>query len=241
MQKEEESKKALVPIEEDAFDCTDADEGATSRIVIDLSFGNDFTWTEAKSGQPAPSGELLVVAYLRQAIRFNGKGERPDVEDIPANVKMQDFVDALNAKVPRDQWRADKFTGVVDGGWRGQHVLLFLDETTYDRYRWSTRTVGGVIAVDDIRAKIKWKRRDVPGALPYAILGKTFFPTNFGDRERPHLIISKWKDPRASDQSLVAPPTAPTLPSPGSSSSPAPAGEAKASSLASEMDDEIPF
>ena len=85
----------------------------------------------------------------------------------------------------------EKF-GKMVGPWQGEHVVLFVDPDTMVRYWWPspTSTVGSCICVRALMEQTLLKRKfmGVP-AHAQVEFSHTFMPTQYGGRERPHLLI----------------------------------------------------
>ena len=115
-------------------------------------------------------------------------------------------IDAMNAECPQSEWR-EKF-GKMTGPWQGEHVVLFVDPATMERYWWPSpvTTIGSAVCVRNLVSQVKLMRQ-FRGALVYPVveLSHTFMNTAFGGRERPHLEIKRWITFGSSGPVLPAP------------------------------------
>ena len=164
--------------------------------------------------------------------RFLEEGEKwPDVE-------------AMNEAAPQSEWREGPKG--LQGPWQCQHLFYFLDPNTFERFTYPTNTVGGHIAVGDLKAAIK-DARLVYGARvnPIVTLSDTFMKTKYSasGRQRPHFVVVRWvamggvAPPKALAAETKALP-APTQATPEPTQLDLPI--MKKPSLAEEMNDEIP-
>jgi hypothetical protein len=85
----------------------------------------------------------------------------------------------------------EKF-GKMVGPYQGEHVVRFVDPDTMAAYWWPspTSTIGACICVRQLMEQTLLKRK-FTGLPCYAQVefAHTFMPTQYGGRERPHLVI----------------------------------------------------
>jgi hypothetical protein len=153
-------------------------------------------WFASTSKAPMLKGLELIVDDRRRIVVQWGKEplSGPVAQrQLAQGEKFPDFT-ALNNSVPKSEWRVG-LNGAPAGPWEGQNVLEFIDEKTLDHYAWPSKvdTVGATICVREIVEKVQWMRR-FRGELvkPVVELSDCFMPTQYGGRQRPHLIVKYW-------------------------------------------------
>jgi hypothetical protein len=250
MSADEKMKKQIVPSVApsagDGFDgFTDRREGSDGddRVgdsVIQgqlVKFTNEAKWLLRSGEEVPPELEPIAVDVLRifqkwinQApveTRVLGAGEPvPDLE-------------VLNEAAPKSEWRY--YNNKHIGPWQFQYIVYLLDPNTMDRYTYATGTTGGGICVRDLVQKVKWMRT-FRGAqvCPIVALSDVFMNTQFGGRQRPHLIVKRWIQFGGDKPALPAPST----PTPHSTTTAQPLPGMKTveePSLKEQMNDELPF
>ena len=147
-------------------------------------------------------------------------------------------IEAMNAECPQSEWR-EKF-GKMTGPWQGEHVVLFVDPATMERYWWPSpvTTIGSAVCVRNLVSQVKLMRQfRGEHVYPVVELAHTFMNTAFGGRERPHLDIKRWIrfGPGGSTESALSAPSTPTI------ASSAGMQTVERPSVREELDDEIPF
>jgi hypothetical protein len=195
----------------DGFD-DDGAEGDFVRVIQGekWSFSNEGTWVDADEEEILPTREVVVVDVarvlqkwidqmpVRDATRFLAPGEHVDVEQ-------------LNEACPKSEWSED-LNGKPRGPWQLQNVCYLVDMETMQRFTYPTSTVGGGIALNDLKDAVKLMRRfKGPGIYPVVSPAAKHMSTRFGGRQRPHFIIKRWISfnpegmaalPPASDKAL---------------------------------------
>lgn len=144
----------------------------------------------------------------------------------------------MNEKISRKEW-IEGPDGQLRGPWQGQHILYLLDPKTMDKFSFATGTVGGRIAVRELRDKLVWMRRlRGPNVYPVVILSDKFMNTKFGGRQRPYFKIVRWVRFGGEGGEVEA---LPPPPSPATQTSAQPElPSVKEPSLAEDMNDAIP-
>ncbi len=203
----------------DGFEDDGASEGDFIRVIQGekWSFSNEGTWLNSEDEEISPTREVVVVdiarvlqkwidqAPVRDATRFLAPGEKVDVKQ-------------LNEDCPKSEWSED-LIGKPRGPWQIQSVVYMVDMQTMQRFTYPTSTVGGSIAVDELKDAVKLMRR-FRGAGVYPIVSPAakHMNTRFGGRQRPHFVIKRWISfgpegtaalPPASPPSLQPPPASP--------------------------------
>jgi hypothetical protein len=152
---------------------------------------------------------------------FLASGEQVDVE-------------RLNAECPREEWSED-LNGKPRGPWQVQHVVYMVDMETMARFTYPTSTVGGSIAITDLKDAVKLMRRFKGGGIyPVVSLAAKHMNTRFGGRQRPHFQIKRWISFGPDGTALPAP-------APAAKALPSGAHAVEEPTLREEMDDDIPF
>jgi hypothetical protein len=110
--------------------------------------------------------------------------------------------------------------GQPEHPWKWTRYLYLLDVATGEISTFSSSTVGGRVAIDELRDQIAFMRRVRPDAIPIVALQSKDMPTSFGGtKPRPHFKILGWKTrgevapqnllagPEQRDDAFVAPTT----------------------------------
>jgi hypothetical protein len=210
-------------------------EGQAGRVIQGdkIAFTNEVIWVMRDGEQISPEREFIAVNVNRVVQKW--EGQLPvETRILAANEKVPD-IEALNAACPKSEWGVD-LNGNPRGLYQFQYVVYLLDPVTLDRFSFPTGTVGGKIAVHDLRDKTVWMRK-FRGATVCAVvtLSDTFMNTRFGGRQRPHFIVKRWVQFGGEKPALAVPtaepPKAESLPGVKAVAEP---------SLAEQMNDEIP-
>ena len=219
---------------EDSVEGAERPEGAGIIQGALVKFTNEAQWTTRDDDEIATDLELIAVDVQRVVQKWQD-GLPAETRILEAGEKFPDL-EALNAEVPQSEW-VEGPDGKLRGPWQAQHILYLLDPGTMDKYTFPTGTVGGRIAVGELRDKLIWMRRTRgPNVYPVVTLSDTHMRTRFGGRQRPHFKIVRWVRLGGEVGALPPPPTTPTPASSAQSESPL----VPEPSLAEEMDDEIP-
>jgi hypothetical protein len=215
---------------EDGVEGHERPEGAGIIQGTLVKFTNDSTWVTRDDDELPSDLELVAVDVARVVQKWE---DGSPVETIPLEPgqKFPD-VDAMNAEIPQDQW-GEGPDGKPRGPWQAQHILYLVDLKTMDKYTFATGTVGGRIAVGDLRDKLVWMRRvRGPAVYPIVTLADKFMNTKFGGRQRPHFQIVRWV--KLGGEGVEALPPPPATPTPAVTLAPV-----QEPTLAEEMNDSI--
>jgi hypothetical protein len=202
----------------------DAVEGAeeqSSRGIQGLvKFTNEALWI-TRDGEEL-SGKLeLIAANIERVVQKWAKDNSAPVETriLGPGEKFPD-VDKLNGETPKSEWVKGP-DGKPRGPWQNEYRVYLLDITTMDRHTFITATIGGGIAVRELRDKTMWMRK-FRGAHVYPIvtLGDVFMNTRFGGRQRPHFVIKRWITLGPKDAPALAVSEQPALAEPASAPTP---------------------
>ena len=102
-------------------------------------------------------------------------------------------IEAMNASCSQHEWR--ETFGKMTGPWQGEHVVLFVDPASMERWWWPSpvTTIGSAVCVRNLVSQVKLMRQ-FKGQLVYPVveLAHTFMNTAYGGRERPHFDIKRW-------------------------------------------------
>jgi hypothetical protein len=191
-----------------------------------VKFTNEAAWVNREEDEIDDNLEL-IAADVQRVVQFWKDGHPTETRILEAGEKFPDL-EALNAEVPQSEW-VEGPDGKLRGPWQAQHILYLLDPLTMDKYTFPTGTVGGRIAITELRDKIVWMQK-TRGPNIYAVvtLADKHMNTRFGGRQRPHFNIVKWTRLGGEGGEEIA-----ALPSPSS----APAVQEP--SLAEEMNDSV--
>jgi hypothetical protein len=179
-----------IAVVNDGFNYTDEGESKSSVIKGRLvKFTNDSAWVSDDEELP---GDLeLVVIDLARVVQKWADGSPIETRVLAPDEKFPD-IKQLNADTPRGEW-IEGPDGQERGPWQAQHLVYLLNQETMDVYTFATGTVGGSIAVRDLRERTNWMRKlRGSGMYPVVTLSDTHMNTRFGGRQRPHLKVQRF-------------------------------------------------
>lgn len=112
----------------------------------------------------------------------------------PATYIMRTPGKASPAKpdVPESEWPND-LSGKPTHPFRWTRYLFLLSVASGVTSTFTTNTVGGRIAIDELLSQVQAMRAMKPGALPIVTLESQLFKTQFGMKPRPHFAIQGWR------------------------------------------------
>jgi hypothetical protein len=175
---------------EDGVEGDDRPQGAGVIQGTLIKFTNEGKWV-TRDGDELPADLELIAFNVGRLVQKWEDGQPIETIILQPHQKFPD-IEEMNEKTPRKEWveGPDK---KMRGPWQGQHALYLLDPKTMDKYTFPTGTVGGRIAIRELRDKTMWMRR-LRGSNVYAVitLADTFMNTRFGGRQRPHFKIVRW-------------------------------------------------
>jgi hypothetical protein len=179
----------------DGFDDDGDDEGNFIRVIqgAKWTFSNEGVWVDG-DGELIPTDREVVVVKLakvlqkwldqmpvRDCTKFLASGEQVDIE-------------ALNEECPRSEWSED-LNGKPRGPWQLQQIVYMVDMETMSKFTYATSTVGGNIAIGELKDAVKLMRKfRGPGVFPVVTIATKPMKTRFSPRPRPrpHLEIKRW-------------------------------------------------
>jgi hypothetical protein len=183
---------ALTPIENpptgDGWDAaaTDASANPARGPVYKFDDGEYFAGREKT---PLEDGKQFVVLDRVEGRQYLRKDCAPEwLLRIPAAAPKPE-----QPHVDKDKWPLD-MNGKPAHPWKYTYFIYLLDAGTGEIGTFATNTIGGTIAVNDLRDQIKFMRNTRPGAVPIVSLQSRLMPTQFGTKKpRPHFKIEGWK------------------------------------------------
>ena len=175
---------------EDGVEGHDRPQGAGVIQGTSVKFTNDSTWVTRDKIELESNLELVAVDVARVVQKWED-GSPIETIVLEPHQKFPD-IESMNEAIPRDQW-VEGPDGKPRGPWQAQHILYMVDLMTMEKYTFATGTVGGRIAIGELRDKLVWMRR-VRGLNVYAVivLRDKFMNTRFGGRQRPFFSIVRW-------------------------------------------------
>ena len=193
-----------------------------------------------RDGDELPADLELAAIDVVRVVQKWWDGQPVKTIVLGPNEKFPDL-ETKNEETPREEWVEDpQKPGQMRGPWQAQHICYLLDLKTMDKYTYPTGTVGGRIAIRELRDKLMWMRRlRGPNTYPVILLTDTFMKTNWGGRQRPHFKIVRWVylgGEGGAVGALPPPPASPTTQTSAQLDLPL----VKEPSLAEELNDEIP-
>jgi hypothetical protein len=173
-------------------DGVEGDDRPQSSGVIQgtlIKFTNEAKWV-TRDGEELPADLELIAYNVGRLVQKWWDGQPVETIILQPHQKFPD-IEEMNEKTPREEWVEDQ-NGNMVGPWQAQHALYLLDPKTMDKYTFPTGTVGGRIAIRELRDKIMWWRR-LRGSNVYIVitLADTFMNTKWGGRQRPHFKIAR--------------------------------------------------
>jgi hypothetical protein len=195
---------------EDGVEGDDKPEGASIIQGTLVKFSNEGEWVTRDGDTLAADLELVAADVLRVVQKWHD--DHPvETTILEPHQKFPD-VEQMNEETPKQEW-VEGPDGQMRGPWQSQHILQLVDLKTMDKYTYPTGTVGGRIAIRELREKIMWMRR-LRGPNVYAMvtLANMWMNTRFGGRSRPHFKIVRFIPLGGGDGEVEALPPPPTTP-----------------------------
>ncbi|MGB9388823.1 MAG: hypothetical protein WCB70_02345 [Xanthobacteraceae bacterium] len=188
-----------------------------------VKFTNEAMWMTRDEEELPADLEVIATDIVRVVQKWIDQQPAGPPRILEPGEKFPDL-EALNETAPKSEWTEGP-DGKPRGPYQVQYIVHLLNPKTMDRYSFATGTVGGGIAVRELRDKVIWMRK-LRGEHVYPIVSLTdkFMNTRFGGRQRPHFVIVRWITLGADEKAAL----------------PAPAREVKEPTLAEEMRDQIP-
>ena len=154
-----------------------------------VKFGNSAEW-ETRDGEVVDHDVKLIVTDIIRAVVKWGADKKPEQTTIiPPGQPFPD-VEAMNAAIPKDQWRQGP--AGPQGPFQTQQLVVMLNPRNMEHFTFATSAIGGFIAVRDLVDKVKAMRRYRGPVSPIITLGDAPMRTRFGERRRPHFNIVDW-------------------------------------------------
>jgi hypothetical protein len=188
-----------------------------------VKFTNQATWV-TRDGQELPADLELIATDIVRVVQKWIDRQPVETRILEPGEKFPD-IETLNSAAPRSEWTEGP-DGKPRGPYQAQHIIYLLNPKTMERHSYATGTVGGGIAVRELRDSVTWMRR-LRGQNVYAVvtLSDKFMRIRHGrGRQRPHFLIVRWITIGGTDEKSL----------------PAPVREVKSPSLSEEMKDELP-
>ena len=207
-------------IDDDGFSTSSCSSG---RGFDFLRWKAGYGWVD-RDGVTAPSP--LLAVKVDEILRM-WKDDRPtDITEKP----LPD-PDTLNAQIPVSEWE-EGLDGRPRPPWAHYVVVYLVDPETATKYVYAAATVGGHIAVEQLKENVITMRM-LRGArvMPLVELSSKPMKTKFKMSERPDFRIVTWLRP-GDDGGMLAGPSAPQLAGPAAVEVPT-ATEAKADPISS--------
>jgi hypothetical protein len=204
-----------------------------------VKFTNEAAWT-TRDGDELPADLELVAVDVNRVVQKWSGGQPVETIILEPHQKFPD-VEEMNAKTPRAEWTEGP-DGQPRGPWQAQHILYLLDTGPMDKFTFATGTVGGRIAVGELRDKLMWMRRlRGKNVYPVITLADKFMNTRFGGRQRPHFKIVRWTRLGGEGGDVEALPPPQAIPTPQTTSHPdLPLNEVKEPTIQEDMNDDLP-
>jgi hypothetical protein len=153
--------------------------------------------------------ERLVAMFINERLCRWQEGQPSYITEKP----LPD-PDELNRAIPKDTWEKG-LNGEAREPWEHQAVLGLIDPATGQKFIFSTPTVGGHIAVDELREAVAMMRllRGIK-CVPVVELSEKPMRTKYKMSLRPYCKIVDWRILGGDGGAIPAQPVAPQLPAP---------------------------
>jgi hypothetical protein len=150
----------------------------------------DGRWSDADG--LAPPDQLLVIGTTKALQCWQEQRPIDTIVETPGE-PLPD-VDALNEKIPREDW-GEGLDGNPRPPWQLNYVVYLLNPDTADTYTFANSTTGARIAVERLADKFKWMSA-MRGAkvLPIIKLDSRPLATRFGTKMRPEFTVLEWRE-----------------------------------------------
>jgi hypothetical protein len=232
---DEPKDKQVVPID-DHYDDGFSDFEPSERTIQGsfLKFTQEGKWTEV--GITVPSGLKLLAAETASIL------QRWKDQKVVDTISQRPFpdIDTLNEAIPKEEWEID-LNGQPRPPYQHTSILYLLNPTTMEKFTYATSTVGGRIAVSELKDSVVFMRR-YRGESTLAVVELSSKPmrTRFGERPRPFFRILEW---RASSGGTAALPVAlpKQLAAAPAVTAPLPGNKVEAPTLQEQLNDSLPF
>jgi hypothetical protein len=177
----------IAVIDGDGFDIAEPQAGG--HIVGKLlKFKND-DFIIDKTVKLPPDRHLVATSVITAWVRWqDGKPIEHRVTKAGMSHPYRDELGHLD----REEWAAG-LDGQPADPFKDTRYLLLTDPKTGQQYTFITDSVGGRIAIADLKKQIANVRAAHPGALPVVSCTSVMMPTKFGDKPRPDFKIIDWK------------------------------------------------
>jgi hypothetical protein len=205
-----EQKQNIVLASDHHDGFSDPNYGGSRSIIkgSKIKFTNDFRWL-AGANEIDPAREFLVIEILRVEQKWS---EQQAVETRILKPDERPNVDELNEAAPRSEWH--DYFGKFVGPWQFSYVLYLLEPATMGTFTYPTSTIGGCIAVDNLKdATCRARRVYGENYYPLVTLGTVHMNTAYNGREAPALNVKTFVPirPAAEGAPTIAGPEAPTI------------------------------
>jgi hypothetical protein len=178
----------------DGFD-DDTDSNDKVRVIVGekWSFTNECVWVNSDE-EPVPTDREVVVVSIQRVLQ-KWIDQAPDHEATKFLAPGEHVdVDELNEACPKTEWSED-LNGRPRGPWQIQSIVYMVDPANMQRFTYPTSTVGGNIAIGELKEAVKMMRKfKGAGIYPVVTLGTKPMKTRFSarPRPRPYFAIMRW-------------------------------------------------
>jgi hypothetical protein len=186
------SAPPAAPPRSDGFNDPSERGGASIIKGSKIRFTNNSEWLIGDN-EAIPADQEFLVIECKKVLQKWGPDQKPETRVLEPGEFFPDM-ERLNDETPRDEWRVNDKTGKLEGPWQANMVLYLLDPKTMKAFTYPTHTVGGHIAVGDLKDEVQRARllRGAANLYPIVTLGDTFMNTKHGGRQRPALNVVRY-------------------------------------------------
>jgi hypothetical protein len=182
-----QSNTSLPAIAGNGFDDTDISNRVVQGTIVKFLDGR---WTD-RSGLPLPA-QLIVLGITSCVQRWEDRKPAETIRKEPG--KPLPSVEALNAKIPEDEWEIGP-SGEPRPPWQLQRVVYLIDPISAATYTFISATVGARIAVERLSEQTRMMRT-LRGAsvVPLVKLDSAPMKTRFtANKQRPAFTVVEWR------------------------------------------------
>jgi hypothetical protein len=178
-------ESAIPAPQSDGFNAPDGAGGSGLIRGEKLKFSNHAEWLSGDRAIAADR-DFIVIKLLRATQKWLD-GKPAETRILDENECFPDL-EVLNAEAPREEWQ--EAFGQLRGPWQNTTFVYLLDPVTMEAFTWPTDTVGGSIAIRELKdATLRARLLRGANLYPRVRLADKHMSTNYGDRQRPYFNI----------------------------------------------------
>jgi hypothetical protein len=164
--------------------------GSQSNPIVGatIKFTNDYHWVIDDTDEIDPARKFLVWKVVPTRVKWGSSPLIVEVLEPGEDPRIAELNGAC-----RDEWRPSRFKpGELEGPWQFRFLVQAADLMTMDVFTYPTATVGGCIAVEELKGKTSRMRKMCGDdeLRPIVTFDRAPFHTRYDpDRLRPRLAV----------------------------------------------------